>query len=192
MSSRFRLSRALIGMGCTAAVAFLAGCSSQSESAPEELPTELSERVEARLDALDAITEHRQNSDSGDSTSSRSDDERARFGACLSRALLVMVAGAAAAAFGTVAARATEGIAVLWPANAIILAAAISTDSRCAAPLVLAGTVGIFIASVGAGDGVVLSTLLALCNTIEIDLRQMLGEKDLPPKVEPDERGVLM
>ena len=32
----------------------------------------------------------------------------------------------------------------------------------------------------------------ALCNTIEIDLRQMVGDGDLPPKVEPDHRGVLM
>jgi len=33
--------------------------------------------------------------------------------------------------------------------------------------------------------------MLALCRTIEIDLREMLGETDLPPEVEPI-RGVLM
>ena len=27
--------------------------------------------------------------------------------------------------------------------------------------------------------------MLALCRTIEIDLREMLGEKDLPPPIEP-------
>jgi putative membrane protein len=34
--------------------------------------------------------------------------------------------------------------------------------------------------------------MTALCNTIEIDLRQMIGDEVLPPKLEPDERGVLM
>ena len=34
--------------------------------------------------------------------------------------------------------------------------------------------------------------MTALCNTIEIDLRQMIGDEDLPPKLAPDERGVLM
>jgi putative membrane protein len=33
--------------------------------------------------------------------------------------------------------------------------------------------------------------MLALCRTIEIDLREMLGESELPPKIEP-KRGVLM
>ena len=27
--------------------------------------------------------------------------------------------------------------------------------------------------------------MLALCRTIEIDLKEMLGEEDLPPKIEP-------
>ena len=33
--------------------------------------------------------------------------------------------------------------------------------------------------------------MLALCRVIEIDLREMLGETDLPPKIEAKE-GVLM
>ena len=33
--------------------------------------------------------------------------------------------------------------------------------------------------------------MLALCRTIEIDLKEMLGETDLPPEVEPI-KGVLM
>ena len=33
-------------------------------------------------------------------------------------------------------------------------------------------------------------SLTAICNTIEIDLKQMLGEKELPSKVEP-EKGYL-
>ena len=33
--------------------------------------------------------------------------------------------------------------------------------------------------------------MLSLCRTIEIDLREMLGETDLPPEVEPI-KGVLM
>jgi putative membrane protein len=33
--------------------------------------------------------------------------------------------------------------------------------------------------------------MLAICRTIEIDLREMLGERDLPPAVEP-KNGVLM
>ena len=34
--------------------------------------------------------------------------------------------------------------------------------------------------------------MTALCNTIEIDLLQMVGDDNLPEKVEPDERGILM
>jgi putative membrane protein len=34
--------------------------------------------------------------------------------------------------------------------------------------------------------------MTALCNTIEIDLRQLIGDEDLPPKLQPDERGILM
>ncbi len=34
--------------------------------------------------------------------------------------------------------------------------------------------------------------MTALCNTIEIDLRQMVGDPDVPEKLLPDERGVLM
>ena len=33
--------------------------------------------------------------------------------------------------------------------------------------------------------------MLSLCRTIEIDLLQMLGEKDVPPPIEP-KNGVLM
>lgn len=34
--------------------------------------------------------------------------------------------------------------------------------------------------------------MTALCNTIEIDLRQMVGDSDVPEKLKPNESGVLM
>ena len=33
--------------------------------------------------------------------------------------------------------------------------------------------------------------MMSLCRTIEIDLREMLGETDLPPNIEP-KNGILM
>jgi ion channel-forming bestrophin family protein len=34
--------------------------------------------------------------------------------------------------------------------------------------------------------------LSALSRTIEVNLRQRLGEEDLPPMLQPDDRGILM